>query len=362
MNESEIVTHKTIANALKIAKSTVSLALSNNPRLPSATRAKVHKMAEQLGYRANPLLSDLARLRWKSKKSSTVGVAFIVEARKPGVGGFEAASVGVLRQAESLGYKIEYFYREDYRSSGSLQRVLIARGIRNLIIGGIFQERYSLDFDWDKFVAVAFPVGLIRLPLHAVVGNHYNNVVMAWSKAVEYGYRRIGAILLSHNKRIVDDDLRLAAVLNCQKQLSPNLPIIPYIEENFSKSFVEPKFSHRLAAWINKHRIDVVIGFHGGLHYHLRKLVTRPLGFINLHLPMHSDGSETPAQAGVEDVNEYAGAEVVNLLHMCRKTNQWGAPTRRVEHVVDASWRDGRTLPFLCSPHGDAAIAQDSKL
>ncbi len=342
-----IITLQSIAKELHLAKSTVSLALNNDPRIRKETRARVQAMAQKMGYRPNLAVSDLASLRWKSDKLSNITIGFIREVLNSNIGPYEEASTGIHRQAKALGYQVENFYLSDFSDSLSLQKLLIAKGIHNLIIGAIYHETMTLSLSWDRFVAVSFPVGFLRLPLHAVVSNHYSNVVLAWEKAVEYGYQRIGALLISHEIRFIDDDLRFAAVLNCQKKFSPKLPSIPHIETLFSDDFMRPTFLRRAGQWIKKHNIDVIIGFHGGLYYAIKELSKNPVGFINLHLPLHSDGSETYAQAGIEDVNRFAGAEAVNLLHLCRKTNEWGIPSRRFELVIDSKWRDGNTLPRL---------------
>ena len=58
-----------IARALKISASTVSRALKDNPHISEATKEKIRKMAEEMGYRPNVLASSL-----RTKRSNTIGV------------------------------------------------------------------------------------------------------------------------------------------------------------------------------------------------------------------------------------------------------------------------------------------------
>lgn len=51
------VTLQDIANALGMAKSSVSYALRNDPRIPEETRKRVQKTAQELGYKKNPLVA-----------------------------------------------------------------------------------------------------------------------------------------------------------------------------------------------------------------------------------------------------------------------------------------------------------------
>lgn len=50
-----------VAEALKMHKSTVSLALSGKGNVSAATRARIHQVAQEMGYEPNPLAQRLAR-------------------------------------------------------------------------------------------------------------------------------------------------------------------------------------------------------------------------------------------------------------------------------------------------------------
>ncbi len=48
-----------VARSAGVHRTTVSLALRNHPRIPQATRDRVKQIANDLGYRINPLVSAL---------------------------------------------------------------------------------------------------------------------------------------------------------------------------------------------------------------------------------------------------------------------------------------------------------------
>lgn len=50
-----------VARKAGVDKSTVSLALSGSPKLPEATRSRIQRIAEELGYTPDPGLARLAR-------------------------------------------------------------------------------------------------------------------------------------------------------------------------------------------------------------------------------------------------------------------------------------------------------------
>ena len=61
MNNS--VTMKTIAAQAGVTQATVSMCLANSPRIPAATRERIQAVADRLGYRPNPYVSALMRIR-----------------------------------------------------------------------------------------------------------------------------------------------------------------------------------------------------------------------------------------------------------------------------------------------------------
>ena len=58
-----------IARELNIAASTVSRALNDNPLISEATREKIKKTAEEMGYRPNVLAAN-----FRTKRTHTIGV------------------------------------------------------------------------------------------------------------------------------------------------------------------------------------------------------------------------------------------------------------------------------------------------
>jgi LacI family transcriptional regulator len=72
-----------VARALGVSRSTVSLALRDDPRISDATRRRVRRAAEDLGYTANPLIATLMSTLRRGVGKQTVTMAHI--ARKAGV-------------------------------------------------------------------------------------------------------------------------------------------------------------------------------------------------------------------------------------------------------------------------------------
>jgi len=68
------VTMSDVALAAHVHKSTVSLALRNQPKLNAATRERIRKIAEELGYRPDPMLDlfNLIAVRWPPRPAGAI--------------------------------------------------------------------------------------------------------------------------------------------------------------------------------------------------------------------------------------------------------------------------------------------------
>ena len=222
------VTLRDIATRLKLSPAAVSMGLHNSPRISGETKKRIRTVARELGYRPNLLLSDLASSRWQKAKAAEGSVIAYIDRLRSNI------SLGSLldsgrQHAASLGYRFEIFRREEFTSSIKLQKALRNRGITDVILGPVFEESLTLELDWSKFICVQVLSGLFQLPLHNVVKDHFNAVLLAWQKAVERGYTRIGVILLDHPAPIIDDIQRASATYACQNELYPHLPTLPVL-------------------------------------------------------------------------------------------------------------------------------------
>jgi LacI family transcriptional regulator len=234
-----------------------------------------------------------------------------------------------------MGYRLEPFFREDYVSSAKLQRVLRNRGITDIILGPILDESFKVELDWENFICIQLLPGFFPLPLHVVMRDHFNIVIMTWEKCVSRGYKRIGITLLNHRNRLMDDVVRMSAVDACQKYMFSHLPAIAphHFEEN---NWREKEF----ILWVKKNRLDVVIGFNDYALLLLDQGFGRGFPFCSLNIVPPETSS------GVTEASEDQGREAINLLHFCRRTNQWGLPEHRIGHVIEPQWTEGASLPL----------------
>lgn len=138
-------TIRDVARALGVSHTTVSMALRNDPRILPATRQKVNQAAVRLGYRSDPIVSELmAQLRASRARSNEVPLAFLTA--WPTRDGWRKVMdhvdffKGALARATELGYGLDEFWlREPGMTPQRMTSILRTRGIRG-----------SLCFRWQN--------------------------------------------------------------------------------------------------------------------------------------------------------------------------------------------------------------------
>ncbi len=151
---------KDVAKAANVHQTTVSLALNNDPRIAKATRKKIQKIAQEMGYAPDPVLSSLVSYRRdKRKPRLDESIALIFDITEPQV--FDNSEYlptikSITKErAKVIGYKVEVFFKGiDFSSSEMLDRVLKARGIRGVLLGAIYDPDTRIDLDWNSFSVV----------------------------------------------------------------------------------------------------------------------------------------------------------------------------------------------------------------
>src|ERR1700761_862821 len=130
-----------IAQRLGVASSTISRALRDDPRISIELRNRVRRVAKELGYRPNPMVSALMASRRRRGSGGAVDVIALVtnyggRQNWRTKDGWRWGYEGILRRARELGFRVEVFALQDFRGRMErLQSALRARAIRGVILG-----------------------------------------------------------------------------------------------------------------------------------------------------------------------------------------------------------------------------------
>src|SRR5882757_3830113 len=157
------VTLRVIADEVGYSKNTVSLALRGDPQIPAATRDKIRKAADRLGYQPNAVVSHLiAQLRAGHTARFQAKLALVNAHRDPKAfrthATIPAYVQGCERRGLKLGYTFDHFWLHDPKlKAESWIRILRTRGIKGIIIVGLMEHNQlppHLQAVWAAFPSV----------------------------------------------------------------------------------------------------------------------------------------------------------------------------------------------------------------
>ncbi len=118
-----------IAARLNISRTTVSRSLANHPAISAETRAKVHSMAEELGYRQSP--GRITRRHTKGARALTIGVLIGIPAENVVMATFPYILKGIRERAEVEHVKVDVYYQPPGEFDSESNRQSVFRHIRN---------------------------------------------------------------------------------------------------------------------------------------------------------------------------------------------------------------------------------------
>lgn len=331
-----------IADAAGVGKSTVSLALRNDPRLLEATRTRIQAIAESLGYRANPTVAALmAQLRASrtQKFQATLGLinASIERDKLAEFQTFRDWVSGCTQRSGQLGYSLDEFWLwEPGVDAKRLATILNSRGIRGLIVTGVLEdgllpEKFSSI--WTEFACVVVGLRTTRPKLHCASNDQYATSIDSFREAMALGYQRPGLVI----ERKVDENLNgrfSAGFLMGQLQL-PEIDRIPPCDFNRN----EPE---AFKQWFRKHQPDVIITLHAELIKWLPAMkinVPDQVGLI--HLDRTVDMTDW---AGMNQNNDHVGVAALDMLVGALHRAELGLPAFAKSMMIESDWVPGATV------------------
>lgn len=335
------LTMEQLATVAGVSKMTVSLALRGHPKISVATRERIRALAEEMGYRPNPLVQTLmANLRTTHPTNYHSTIAWVTTF--PTHDGWNKHHThqlyhqGASARAAALGYKIEPFWAFAPRMTGAiLSRMFRARGIRGLIVPPAGQPGTKLDIEWEHFSCATIGYSLVDPCLNRAAANLNDGMNRALEECTRRGLRRVAfAVPADTDARV--NHAWLAAFLAWQNFIPAKDRIPPLIAEN--------PMHDRLPAWIGKHRPEVIISPNSEFTLWLPKLglrIPRDIGLIVLS----AYGNSTRHDLSGIDQNDFSvGAAAVDLIVSQIQHNEVGIPEHARQILINGTWKEGATL------------------
>jgi LacI family transcriptional regulator len=331
------VTIRELAGLAGCSQTTVSLALRNHPRISTATRDRIFEIARNAGYTPDPLVSTLmTQLRTGRRARVSEKLAMVTWWDKPGPHNPRGVVLheGMHARARHLGYEIEEFWaREPRMTTDRLGRILHARSIRGLILGGKLHARGRVSFDWKHFAVAAQGHTILKPGLHHAVHGFSHGMILTLRNLKRRGYERVGYV-----NSIEQDDMTnnawLSAYMGYQFRAHPGDTIPPLLLAEWDKA--------KIAEWVERHRIQAVVSNMQEVLRMLRELglrVPADIGFASLDCLPPLDTC-----SGVNLMRGVVGAKTVDLVVEQLQNNELGLPAHPKTVTIESIWCDGDTL------------------
>lgn len=347
------VTQLDIARKAGVGRSTVSFALRNHPGLADETKKHILKIAEELGYMPDPMLSALAAYRSNSRPKSFKGtLAWLVNSshgtdwghgwdEKSPYGRYYA---GASERAKFYGYEIEKFILDVNLPSRRLASILRARNVSGILLCPQARHDMEMDFPWEDFSVVTFGYSLVRPSLHTVASAHYLNTRHAIQELVRRGYRRIGLVTDQNTDLRCGSNVCAGYLVEqmIESRLSSIPPCyIPFVHDD-RESVERLNDAQKLHQYIKLHELDAIVTS----DYHLLTTLTmvgmqapRDIGVAGLSLQ-----ADHGRLSGVVENSLQIGAVAMDLLVGMVSREEKDLPKLPMRTHVEGSWYEGQSM------------------
>lgn len=331
-----------IAQRLRVASSTVSRALRDDPRIGVELRERVRKIADELGYRPNPLVSALMANRRRRGGAGAVDVIALVtnyggreDWRTKDVCRWEYE--GIQRRARALGFRVEIFALPAFRGDlGRLVATLRARSIRGVLLGFSREDSAVLAFPTEGFAVAGLSAYFREVIADRANFHGFFNVQLALEHIARLGYRRPALVVPELNNRLSNNQWS-GAFLDWQRRLPRKdrcEPLVP------SGELEATEFSD----WLYRNEPDSLLVYKIPVRALLVKRGVRVPDDLGLAY-LYRTSDEMGGTAGIDGNLGAVGAAAFDLVVERLYANSTGTSEHPKEVLIKGTWKDGATLP-----------------
>lgn len=366
---------RAIARTCGVSLATASRVLHDHPSVAPATRERVRAALDAAGYQINGALNGMmSQVRTTSGIHARRGtIAFLNWRSCPDHFRNTPWDRGLLegaeRRARELGFDLDVIWvLEPGLSAERLHRILQARNIRGLILPGPGSDyaHKHLQFPWESYATVVLRREPRELQASRVLADSAANLILCYSKLVEYGHRRIGIIM--PNYRLSNPALQplVSAYLYCQYVHQGTADALPICFLQAQPKEYGPLLDP-LSSWLREHRPDALITFHDLMLYKLVQQcglrIPEDVSFAHLSAGAQPEpavldatwirrmnGMEPLATskpgfwAGIDALYPAIAAKGVDVVCAMLGRHEFGAPANAASTLLPGVWLDGATV------------------
>lgn len=328
----------------KVHVTTVSLALRGSPKIPASTRERITHLAQQLGYRRDPVQLALTARRANSRvPRHRPRIAFLTN--RPTEATFFNTShmrdflSGAIRQSEAMGYRCDLVLCGGEKvSAQELQAQLIAAGTEGIILGAFMPFFRTIDLDWSRFAVVKIDSCFMPPNATLVTNDQASVIQLAFKHLHASGYRRVGMLVGVFDEESTNG-LYASSYALAQDSLGCAYVSPLYIAHTDEKAVT----ISRLAKWVREQRVDAVVSNWSNILDLLHASgfrVPQEVGCacLSLHAP-------DPVVSGVIQNHYTVGQKAAEAVVLLLRRGQRGPSDHAPATYVEGTWNEGTTAP-----------------
>lgn len=289
-----------------------------------------------MGYVPNATMKALCAYR-ESNRPHPVrsGLAYLSD--KPPDDTFGKMVFDVAReQAARLGYNLMYYNLSDKGITlDRLRSIWWNSGLKGVLIGTFEKPGTVLDNKWEQWIAVAYGYSVETPNFNRAVQDYFSNMLNHLSILRQRGYRRIGLQLSPGLSKRTHGLLHGAYLFDQTHHSAPRIPIAGDDIDTPDK----------LLAWIQKKRIDVLVG--EPISYETLKQtglkIPEDIGFSLLSWKQYDPDNPSHC-AGFDMKAETLAASSISFLVSQIHENNYGLSNTPKCLMVAGEFQDGETI------------------
>ena len=341
--EDSRVTLKMIAGKAGVSVMTVSYALRDSKQVSESTKARIQKIARQLGYSPDPVMSRLASYRSRKKRTERrETLAWLNLHPEEKTWNYRGSHIlealeGAQRRVQHFGYYLESFCVPQSGGWPGMRKILRARGIRGVVIAQPPDGIHRAELNWKDIATVAIGRAITTPDLSRVVLNHTEAVNRLMDRMHHLGYQRIGLVMEKEACR--KNAYRNVSAFHgsCERLEIPlGRRVPPLLPPSLNASL--------LKKWIERWEVDgIVVNRPDQMQKFLPEIglqVPRDIGYAHLSLP-----SADPVISGFHMDPGFYGSWAVDLVHWLLNREETGLPDPVPSlNLTAMRWNKGQTL------------------
>lgn len=335
-----------IAQKAGVSRTTVGEALRpGSTAVSPALRERIRRIAVEVGYRKNPVLSELMAHLRRNQVHSFRGQLALVNANADREAFRKHPTIptyvtGAERRAATLGYNFDQFWLHDPTLSGAAWlRIFRARALKGVLIVGLMDQATlpdSLREVWKQFPTVVTGVRTRNPVLSFACVDHHALVMAAFEKAIELGYARPALVMDPTIDGLVEG--RFTAGMLMSQTKIPEKQRLPI----FSDVAAARKDPAVFGRWLKQHKPDVILTLYNVVFDWLAAAKWRvpdDIGVIQLEWR-----ANRPEIAGMNQHNDIVGEAAVDMLIHKIYHHEFFDESFPRATLIGATWMDGPTV------------------